>query len=129
MAALRQQKDKTISRITAKGNVTLHPNKFTGDFTMNNYFRITAYHPEQNISVIMDSYGKFEKLWQFSAYMVQKGFKVLAVGNDETFFDGNIAKETKVEPNKIILQAYTTGKPTIENGKVEVNGKFYTPNN
>ena len=55
---------------------------------MTNYFRITAYHPEQNISVIMDSYGKFAKLWQFSAYMVQKGFKVLAVGNDETFFDG-----------------------------------------
>ena len=62
-------------------------------------------------------------------YMVQKGFKVLAVGNDETFFDGNIAKETEVEPNKIILRAYTTGKPTIANDKVEVNGKFYTPNN
>ena len=67
---------------------------------MTNYFRITAYHPEQNISVIMDSYGKFEKLWQFSAYMVQKGFKVLAVGNDETIFDGKIEKETKVEPEK-----------------------------
>lgn len=96
---------------------------------MTNYFRITAYHPEQNISVIMDSYGKFEKLWQFSAYMVQKGFKVLAVGKDGTFFDGNIEKETKVEPEKIILRAYATGKPTIVNGKVEVNGKFYTPNN
>lgn len=96
---------------------------------MTNYFRITAYHPTENVSVIMDSYGKFEKLWQFSAYMVQKGFKVLTVGNDETFFDGNIEKETEVEPEKIILRAYATGKPTIENGKVEVNGKFYTPNN
>ena len=96
---------------------------------MTNYFRITAYHPEQNISVIMDSYGKFEKPWQFSAYMVQKGCKVLAVGNDETFFDGNIAKETEVEPDEIILRAYMTGKPMIVNGKVEVNGKFYTPNN
>ena len=27
---------------------------------MTNYFRITAYHPEKNISVIMDSYGMFE---------------------------------------------------------------------
>ena len=95
----------------------------------NNYYRITAYHPTENVSVIMDSYGKFEKLWQFSAYMVLKGFKVLAVGNDETFFDGNIAKETEVEPNKIILRAYATGKPTIENGRVEIDGKFYTFNN
>ena len=96
---------------------------------MTNYFRITAYHPEQNISVIVDAYGMFEKLWQFSAYMVQKGFKVLAVGNDETFFDGNIEKETEVEPDKIILRAYTTGKPTIVNGRVEIDGKFYTFNN
>ena len=62
-------------------------------------------------------------------YMVQKGFKVLAVGNDETFFDGNIEKETEVEPDKIILRAYTTGKPTIVNGRVEIDGKFYTFNN
>ena len=96
---------------------------------MQNYFRITAYHPEENVSVIMDAYGMFEKLWQFSSFMVQKGFKIIAVGNGETFTDGNIEKETKVEPEKIILRAYATGKPTIENGKVEVNGKFYTPNN
>ena len=89
MAALRQQKDKTISRITAKGNVTLHPNKFTGDFTMNNYFRITAYHPEQNISVIMDSYGKFETRWQFSAYMVQKGFLISFLETRLIFFNNN----------------------------------------
>ena len=34
---------------------------------MNNYFRITAYNPENNIGFIADSYGKFEKLWQFSS--------------------------------------------------------------
>ena len=96
---------------------------------MSNYFRITAYHPEKDISVIMDSYGIFEKLWQFSSFMVQKGFKVLAVGNDETFDDGNIEKETEYEPEKVILRACVMGKPTSENGKVEVNGKFYIPNN
>ena len=77
----------------------------------------------------MDSYGKFEKLWQFSAYMVQKGFKVLEVGSEGSFTDGNIEKETEIEPEKIILRAYTTGKPTIENGRVEIDGKFYTFNN
>ena len=27
----------------------------------NNYYRITAYHPEKDISIIMDSFGLFEK--------------------------------------------------------------------
>ena len=96
---------------------------------MQNYFRITAYHPEKNISVIMDSYGMFEKLWQFSSFMVQKGFKIIAVGNDKTFTDGNLSKETELEPEKIILRACANGKPTIANGRVEVNCKFYIPNN
>ena len=44
---------------------------------MSNYFRITVYHPVHNISAIMDSNGKFEKLWQFSAHLVAKGFKII----------------------------------------------------
>ena len=79
---------------------------------MQNYFRITAYHPTENISVIMDSYGKFEKLWQFSSYMVSKGFNVLEVDTQDTFLDGNLQKiESKQE--KIMLRASKEGKPTI----------------
>ena len=44
---------------------------------MANYYRITAYYPEKDFSVILDSNGKFEKLWQFSAYLVQKGRRTL----------------------------------------------------
>ena len=44
---------------------------------MANYFRITAYHPAKNICAIFDSNGRFEKLWQFSSYLVQKGFKIV----------------------------------------------------
>ena len=51
---------------------------------MANYFRITAYHPEKNICAIFDSNGRFEKLWQFSAYLVQKGFKIVEVGADNS---------------------------------------------
>ena len=36
---------------------------------MNNYFRITAYHPKKNICAVFDSNGKFEKLWQFSSFL------------------------------------------------------------
>ena len=44
---------------------------------MANYFRITAYHPAKNICAIFDSNGRFEKLWQFSSYLVQNGFKIV----------------------------------------------------
>ena len=79
---------------------------------MQNYFRITAYHPTENISVIMDSYGKFEKLWQFSSYIVSKGFKVLEVDTEETFLDGNLPK-VESKQDKIMLRASKEGKPTI----------------
>lgn len=62
---------------------------------MANYFRITAYHPTENLSVIMDSNGLFEKLWHFSAYLVSKGFKIIAVGEECDFQFGNIPKIQK----------------------------------
>lgn len=72
---------------------------------MANYFRITAYHPVEDFSAIIDSYGLFDKLWQFSAYLVEKGFKIIAVGNDEQFLDGNFEKTDEIEKDKIILRA------------------------
>ena len=41
------------------------------------YFRITGYHPSDNYCFIMDSNGMFEKMWQFSSFLIQKGLKVL----------------------------------------------------
>ncbi len=91
---------------------------------MTNYFRITAYHPEQNISVIMDSYGKFEKLWQFSAYMVQKGFKIIEVGNEEKFDEGDIPKAER-DTVHIILRAYKIGQPDIQGNAIMIGGIRY----
>ncbi len=92
---------------------------------MNNYFRITAYHPTENISVIMDSNGKFEKLWQFSSFLIQKGFKIIEVGNEEKFLDGDIPKVTP-DTEHIFLRACGKGKPQKENDAINVNGKKYT---
>ena len=64
---------------------------------MNNYFRITAYHPAEDLSVIADSNGKFEKLWEFSAYMVSKGFKIIAVNKKDGFEYGNMPR---IAPDK-----------------------------
>lgn len=80
---------------------------------MANYFRITAYHPEKDISVILDSNGMFEKLWQFSSYLVQKGFKILEVGANESIVESTFLA-VKEESNKIMLRAIDKGKPEIQ---------------
>ena len=103
---------------------------------MNNYFRITAYHPEKDISIIMDSFGLFEKKWQFSAELIKKGFKILEVSDDSQFTEGNIS--LLVTPSdKYILRAYATGKPqyfekpigSTTYKAVKVGEKIYIPNN
>lgn len=101
---------------------------------MSNYFRITAYHEAEDISVIMDSNGMFEKLWQFSSYMVQKGFKILEVGSDEKFLDVNIGK-AEPEPDKLILRASDKGKPFyldyeldgVTYAALKIGDKIYIP--
>lgn len=101
---------------------------------MTNYFRITAHHPTEDLSVIMDSNGMFDKLWQFSSFMVQKGFKILEVGTDEKFLDVNI-ESVEPEPDKLILRATDKGKPVyldyeldgVTVRAVQVKDKIYVP--
>ena len=98
-------------------------------------FRITAYNKKLNISVIMDSNGKFEKLWQFSLYLRDHGFTVIEVDTSERFLDGNI-KPPKIEPEFIVLRACQYGEPQetkySENGityrAIKVDKKIYVPN-
>lgn len=87
------------------------------------YFRITAYHPTEDISAIMDSNGMFEKLWQFSSFLLQKGFKVLEVSTDDKFLDINIPK-AEADTDKFFLRANAKGKP--ESITYELNGTVYT---
>ena len=104
---------------------------------MNNYYRITAYHLEKNISIIMDSFGLFEKKWQFSADLIKKGFKIIEVSSDEQFIDVNINKLAEEEPDKFILRAHADGKPEylqqnvggVTYKAVKVGEKIYIPNN
>ena len=102
---------------------------------MSNYFRVTGYHPQSNCSFIADSYGKFEKLWQFSSNLLSYGVKVIEVNRFEDSKDLNIGT---IEENKdsFVLRAVAKGKPKIIekeiNGRkhqiVDVNGKCYIPN-
>ena len=99
------------------------------------YFRITGYNPKEDYCFIMDANGKFEKMWQFSSFLIQKGFKVLEVSNDEQFKDVSISR-VEENTNQICLRANGRGKPKYTdrtiNGTtckvITVGGKSYIPN-
>ncbi len=94
---------------------------------MSNYFRITVYHPVQNISAIMDSNGKFEKLWQFSAHLVGKDFKIVSVAGADNFSEGNIPMND-VPTDTILLRACAQGQPEINGNTITIRNKFYDTN-
>ena len=104
---------------------------------MTKYFRITAYEPNKDFSIIMDTYGMFEKIWQFSADLIKRGLKILEVSSDEQFIDINIDKLTEEKPDKFILRAHADGKPEylqqnvggVTYKAVKVGDKIYIPNN
>ena len=113
MAALRQQKTKQTIKIGVSRK---------GANFMNNYYRITGYCEKEDFCFIMDCYGMFEKLWQFSSYLLQKGLTVLEVGNTDKFTDGNIDR-IEEDTEKIYLRANAKGKP--EYVTENVNGVAY----
>lgn len=86
---------------------------------MSNYFRITAYNEKEDLSIIIDSNGMFDKLWKFSSFLIQKGFNIIEVGNDESFIDGNISR-AKHHTDVIILRSAQYGKPSYID--MELNG-------
>lgn len=98
------------------------------------YFRITGYYPQEDFCFIIDSNGMFEKLWQFSSYLVKKGIKILEVSSDEQFQDINI---TRADENykEMILRANANGIPQysekVINGipqkVITVGDKSYIP--
>ena len=102
---------------------------------MEKYFRITGYNEKDNYCFIVDSNGMFEKLWQFSAFLVQKGLKIIEVSKLENVIDTNI-KKAEIDNEHIILRAIADGKPEyVEeniNGTtyeaVKVADKIYIPN-
>lgn len=102
---------------------------------MAKYFRVTAYWPEKDCSLIIDSNGMFERLWEFSSFLSDKGFTIQEVSTEDNMLDGNIdrAEENKTKPT---IQAIDMGRPAytpyIHQGKqykgIQVDNKVYVPN-
>ena len=93
---------------------------------MKNYFRITAYNPTLDISYIIDSIDKHENIGQFCVALV-KHSRIIEGSTAAQFDDGNIPK---AHPNgeNYILRACMKGKVFKQNGVINVNGRYYTPN-
>ena len=89
-----------------------------------NYFRITGYYPKEDISLIIDSNGAFEKLWQFSAFLVSKGIKIIEVQPQEKFIEGTLPLIEKPS-NKVLLRSYAKGQPDIIHNRIKVGEKQY----
>ena len=87
-----------------------------------NYFRITGYNQENDFCFILDSNGMFEKLWQFSSYLIQKGIKVIEVSKLEDIIDINI-EPVEEDKDHLLLRATANGKP--EYVDQQVNGITY----
>ena len=90
----------------------------------NNYFRITAYYPAENISCIMDTFGKYDEIWEFSAYLVKLKFKIIDVAQTGQFEYGNIPL-VKEPSDKFILRACMKGKVEKTDGIININGRYY----
>lgn len=80
----------------------------------NKYYRITGYCPENDFSFIVDSNGMFEKLWEFSAFLVSKGLDIIEVARLENIIDINI-DQVKEDKEHILLRANADGKPEYVN--------------
>lgn len=100
----------------------------------NNYFRITGYYPKDNFCFIVDSNGMFEKLWQFSSFLVTHDIEVIQVNKLDDILDINI-KPVEFDGNNILLRAIKDGKPEqveqVVNGitykAIKVADKIYIP--
>ena len=74
------------------------------------YYRITAYHAPEGLAIIVDSYGMFEKLWEFSKYLMERGFHVIAVDREQYFVEGTIEKVKEQSP-KLMIRAIGKDEP------------------
>lgn len=89
---------------------------------MKNYFRLTAYEPNKNITMILDSNGVFEKKWQFSAFVIARGCQIINITDSDNMIDVNCGK-MDYNPKQFKLMAHIIGK--AENIKHTIDGKTY----
>lgn len=99
-----------------------------------NYYRITGYLKDEDTCFIVDSNGKFEKLWEFSSFLIKKEVEIIEVGKLENMIDINI-EPVEENTENMILRANADGKPEyieqeindIKYKAIKVADKIYIP--
>ena len=102
---------------------------------MANYFRITGYSKKGNVSIILDCYGMFEKKWQFSSFVIERTFDIIAISDGDSMIDVNTDRMEAPVANRLHIVAYAEGKPKrvretidgIEYDAIKVADKIYIP--
>lgn len=92
---------------------------------MKNYFRITAYSREHDISFIMDSINQYEQISDFIGNIISK-CSIIEGTDSSQFEDENIPK---AEPDGqcYILRACMKGRVKKVDGVICINGRHYSP--
>ena len=90
-----------------------------------NYFRITIYNQEHNVTAILDSNGYYEKKWMLSSFFVKLGWTVVNIVSINEISLTNIPS---IEPNKdcLVLRACKIGKAEINDKSINVLERAYT---
>ena len=119
--------------------MTLHPIKKTnfskGEFYYGKLFQDHRTLCGKNVSLIADSNGKFDKLWQFSAYLVAKGCKINAVSNIDDCIPCKI-KPIPFNAEQFVIRTCYMGTPTethqsidgVSYKAIRVKDMLYVPN-
>ena len=102
---------------------------------MANYYRITGYSKKGNVSIILDCYGMFEKKWQFSSFVIERTFDIIAISDGDSMIDVNTERMKEPEANRLHIVAYAEGEPKrvkqeidgIEYDAIRVGDKIYIP--
>ena len=81
---------------------------------MNTYFRITAYHPQEDFSVILDTYGKYQEIWEFSAYLITKRFNIIEVCEGNQIIKESSFPLIPKKSSRIFLRGIGRGKPEVQ---------------
>lgn len=84
---------------------------------MSKHFRITAYNEEKDYSIILESNGMFNSLWDFSSYLTDKRLKIIVVGDTEN--ESTSSNITTIYSDKMILRTIEKGKPIIEKKQID----------
>ena len=121
--------NETMKKVCFIGHRQIFDSSVREKLKMNEkYYRITAYCKQEDFTCILDSNGMFEKLWQFSSYLVSKGFNIIDATKLENILDTNITN-ANVDNNHIVLQATQDGGIEPKDYTIKVKDKFYTTNN